>query len=308
MEIGVQVIGDYGHMLRIAHITEASPATALAFADHYLYGSEPSAYGSPAYDSLIQAAALGRDTERVELVMLVSPITFRHPAVYAKTALTIDDLCGGRFTLGLGTGWHDDEHTYHGIDYPDMATRFGWLEDAFGYVKAYFDSPEDGFEGNHYRFEGFDSHPRARQTGRRLLVGGSGAVKTPTLAGTFCDEFNLYHHSPDGIAARVAVMREAAEKAGRDPDAILISTCMPMIGGDTEDELKEAARAVAGARGVDPDTALERWREARGIQVGSWEAHRDFIGGLEDAGIQRTYLQLAAGSDWHLERALAELV
>ncbi len=307
MEIGVQVIGEYEHMRRIAAITEASSATALAFADHYLYGAGPSDYHAPAYDSLIQAAALGRDTSRVELVMLVSPITFRHPAVYAKTALTIDDLSGGRFTLGLGTGWHEDEHVYHGIDYPDMTTRFGWLEEAFGFVKSYFDEPEAGFEGEHYRFTGFDAHPRARQTGRRLLIGGSGANRTPAMAGTYCDEFNLYHHSPEGIAARLGVMRRAAEEAGRDPDAILVSTCMPVVGGDTEDELKEAARALAKARAVDPEVALERWKAAAGIRVGSWEEHRDFLGCLAESGIERTYLQLAAGADWHLERALREL-
>ncbi len=307
MEIGVQATGDYEHLLRVAAITEASSATALAFADHYLFGSEPAHYTSPVHDSLVQAAALGRDTSRVELVMLVSPITFRHPAVYAKAALSIDDLSDGRFVLGLGTGWHEDEHTYHGIEYPDATTRFEWLDEALAYVRTYFDTPQEGFTGRHYRFTGFDSHPRARRHGRRLLTGGSGGVKTPTLAGTYCDEFNVYHHTASGVAARLAVMREAAVRAGRDPDDILISTCLPVLGGDTEDEVVEAVRSVAASRALDPDLTLERWRAAPGIHVGTWEQHRDFIGGLAELGIERTYLQLAAGADWHLERALAEL-
>lgn len=307
MEIGVQVIGDYDHLVKIAQITEHSAAVALALADHYLYGSEPDHYTTPAYDSLFQTAALARDTQDLELVMLVSPITFRHPAVYAKGAITIDELSGGRFTLGLGTGWHDDEHLYHGIDYPDRATRFARLAEAFAYVHRYFDAPESGFEGEFYRFTGFDSHPRARREGRRLLIGGSGARKTPTLAGKHADEFNLYHHQPEGIAARIEVMRRAAEDAGRDPDGILISTCLPMIGGDSEADVRAVAAGLAERSGSDPEELLTRYRDNPGIQIGPWQQHRDWLERMEEAGIERTYLQLAAGVGWHLERALTEL-
>ncbi len=307
MDIGVQVTGSYDHLTRIARITEDSSAVALALADHYLYGSGPDEYHAPAYDSVVQAAALARDTERVELVMLVSPITFRHPAVYAKTAITIDELSNGRFVLGLGTGWHDDEHHYHGIEYPDRSGRFDRLAEAFAYVHRYFDRPEDGFDGTYYRFTGFDSHPRARRTGRRLLIGGSGAVKTPTLAGMHADEFNLYHHEADGIGQRLDTMRRAAEQAGRDPDRILISTCLPVLGGDSDAELLEAATAMAGRRGVDPTALLERFKSAPGIHVGPWRQHREWLERIEEAGIERTYLQLAAGDDRHLVRALDEL-
>jgi alkanesulfonate monooxygenase SsuD/methylene tetrahydromethanopterin reductase-like flavin-dependent oxidoreductase (luciferase family) len=138
------------------------------------------------------------------------------------------------------------------------------------------------------------------------LIGGSGAFKTPTLAGRHADEFNLYHHDPDGIAERIAVMRRAAEEAGRDPDGILISTCLPMIGGDSETELLEVAAGLAARSGADPEDLLTRYRE-RGIQVGSWRQHRDWLERMREAGIERTYLQLAASVDWHLEKALKEL-
>ncbi|UCG40930.1 MAG: LLM class flavin-dependent oxidoreductase, partial [Acidimicrobiia bacterium] len=75
MELGVQVVGDYDHLLTIARISEAGGVAALALADHYLYGQSHDDYGAPAYDSLVQAAALARDTESMELVMLVSPVT-----------------------------------------------------------------------------------------------------------------------------------------------------------------------------------------------------------------------------------------
>lgn len=310
MELGVQVVGDYDHLLTIARISEAGGVAAMALADHYLYGQSHAEYAAPAYDSLVQAAALSRDTESMELVMLVSPVTFRHPAVYAKTALTIDDASGGRFTLGLGTGWHDDEHGYHGIDYPPMGERFEMLEEYLAWVRAYFDDPEGGYEGARYRFTGYDAQPRARRTGRRLMVGGSGAVRTPTLAGRYCEEFNLYAHDAEAIEARLGVMRSAAEGAGRDPLQILISTCVPLIGGDSEDELLEHTASMVGRGrrpGADPAELLERWREHPGIRVGSWEEHRHFIGALGDRGMERVYLQLAGNSPSHLREALAEL-
>lgn len=310
MELGVQVVGDYDHLLDIARVSEEAGVAALALADHYLYGQSHDDYNAPAYDSLIQAAALARDTETLELVMLVSPVTFRHPAVYAKTALTIDDASGGRFTLGLGTGWHDDEHSYHGIDYPAMGERFQMLEEQLAWVKAYFDDPEGGYEGERYRFTGYDAQPRARATGRRLMVGGSGAVKTPTLAGKYCEEFNLYVHDAEGIEARLGVMRAAAEAAGRDPSDILISTCVPLLGGDSEDELLEYVTSMMGRGrrpGANPSELLERWREHPGVRVGPWEEHREFLGQLAENGMERVYLQLAGNSANHLSRALAEL-
>jgi len=129
-----------------------------------------------------------------------------------------------------------------------MRERFEMLEEQLAWVKAYFDHPEEGYEGSRYRFTGYDAHPRARTEGRRLMVGGSGAVKTPTLAGRYCEEFNLYLHDAEGIEARLGVMRAAAEEAGRDPAGILISTCVPLIGGDSEDELLEHATAIASRR------------------------------------------------------------
>lgn len=306
MKLGVQVTGDYDHLLEIARITENSPAVAVALADHYLYGGRPEDYEQPAYDSLVQAAALARDTDRVEIVMLVSPITFRHPAVYAKSALSIDQLAGGRFILGLGTGWHDDEHHYHGLPYPDRKTRFELLAEAMEYVHTYFDDPERGFEGTHYEFAGFNSQPRARRHGRRLLIGGSGPAKTPGLAGKHADEFNLYHHDPQEIDRRLEVMRRAAVEAGRDPDSIRISTCLPMIGGDSEDELLEVVAAMTQDTSRDPEETLSTYRE-RGVKAASWDEHREWLANIHAAGIELIYLQLAARVPWHLERALAEL-
>ena len=238
LELGVQVVGSYDHVKRVAEIVEEAGIAALALADHYMYGRTPDEWTAPAYDSLVQTAALARDTSDVELVMLVSPITFRHPAVYAKTLTTIDEISGGRFVFGLGTGWHDGEHETFGFDYPPLGDRFDLLADALGYLRAYVDDPEVGYAGEHWTLAPFDINPRTRSD-LRILVGGGGAQKTPSLVGRYADEYNLYHHTPEGVAERLDVMRRAAVDAGRDPDGILLTTCYPTIGGADEAEIDE---------------------------------------------------------------------
>ena len=298
LELAVQVTGSYDHVLAIAQIAEAHGFVAVALADHYLNGSDEVDYAQPVYDSLVQAAALGRDTARMEIVMLVSPITFRHPAVYAKSMTTIDELSGGRFSLGLGTGWHEDEHEYFGIRYPTRGDRFDMLEEALGYLDAYIHEPTRGFKGQHYQLMGFDLQPRAR-TDMRLVVGGTGPVRTPALAGRYAGEFNVAVHDPDVVADRLATMRRAADAAGRDPDAIRFSTAYRMIGGDSASEIDEFLAEWGSPRG----RSVPEMREYIGdrIPMLTWDEHLERLEDLGKLGFHRAYVKVVVKS----ERAFA---
>jgi alkanesulfonate monooxygenase SsuD/methylene tetrahydromethanopterin reductase-like flavin-dependent oxidoreductase (luciferase family) len=291
MDLGLQVVGDYDHVLNIARMAHLGGAVAVSLADHYLYGANRERYTDPTYDSFVQAAALGRDTTDIEIVMLVSPITFRHPAFYAKAAITIDELSGGRFVLGVGTGWHDDEHALFGIPYPDRNERFGMLEDALGYLRQFFDDPRRGFESDRYRFEGLDYRPRARSD-LRILVGGSGGKRTPRLAGTFGSEFSIAETPPEGVAPRVSRAREAAAANGRDPDALLISMTAAVISGATQAEITDNLGRFGKAAGQSGPAMREQW-EKRGITFRTWEEHVERLGRFADAGVERVYIQLA---------------
>ena len=304
MELGVQVIGDYDHVRSVAHMCEQAGIAAVALADHYLYGDSPQEWAAPAYDSLVQTAALARDTSTVELVMLVSPITFRHPAVYAKTITTVDEISGGRFVFGLGTGWHDGEHEVFGFEYPPMGTRFEWLEDALAYLRTFLDDPSEGYDGVHWSLAAQEINPAARSD-LRLMVGGGGPFKTPTLVGRFANEYNLYHHEPVGVEERLAVMKQAAIDAARNPGDILITTCYPMIGGVDEREIDEFFRDLADRRGV--DAAELREKLGKRVTIAPWEIHRDKLGELEALGFERVYLQGVASVPWAVESALAAL-
>ena len=304
MDLALQVVGNYDHVLNIARVAHSGGAVAVSLADHYLYGANRERYTDPTYDSFVQAAALGRDTTDIEIVMLVSPITFRHPAFYAKGAITIDELSGGRFVLGIGTGWHDDEHELFGIPYPDRGERFSMLEDALGYLRRFFDDPQQGFESDRYRFEGLAYRPRARSD-LRILVGGTGEKRTPRLAGTFGGEYSIAETPPEGVAPRVGRAREAAAANGRDPDALLISMTAVVVSGATQSEITDTLGRFGKAAGQSGPELREQW-ETRGLTFRTWEEHLDRFGRFAAAGIERVYIQLATRVADHAAECLRQ--
>lgn len=305
MDYALQVVGDYDHVLDVAQICERRNAVAVSLADHYLYGNREERYVEPVYDSLMQAAALGRDTKDIEIVMLVSPITFRHPAVYAKSTVTIDELSGGRFVLGLGTGWHDDEHAYFGIPYPDRNERFNMLEDALGYLFQFFTDSAKGFESDRYSFTGLGYRPAARKD-TRILVGGGGPKRTPTLAGRYGGEYSIAGSEPEGIAEKLAVMHEAAVAAGRDPEQVLITISSVVVSGHTDAEITDNLARMDGA-GRPGSEVRESW-EKRGLTFRTWEEHKDRLGRFAEAGVDRVYLQLVTRVADMADEALATLM
>ena len=110
--------------------------------------------------------------------MLVTPLTFRHPAVIAKTATTLDEMSGGRFALGVGTGWMQSEHDAFGLDLPPLAERFDRLGETLAYLRAAFTSNE-GFAGRYYHLDPIDVLPRP--TNLPIVVGGGGPEEDADL-------------------------------------------------------------------------------------------------------------------------------
>jgi alkanesulfonate monooxygenase SsuD/methylene tetrahydromethanopterin reductase-like flavin-dependent oxidoreductase (luciferase family) len=295
--VAIQVRGTYQEILIAAQWAESFGLAALAVADHYL--SSATELEEPAWDSLIHLAGLARETKSLELVDLVSPITFRHPAVYAKTAVTLSDMSDGRFWLGLGTGWMEEEHRLFGFDFPNTAERFLMLEEALGYLDAL--THGIGFEGNHYRLESFASAPPFQVP---IVVGGSGLTKTPALAGHFAREFNLFPGKAGDIADRIELCLQTATLRGRSPSDIRLSfTCIPVAGLDQAGYRKTLEKqAISLDR--EPDQ-LEGRLAHRGIPHGPRDQVMDQMGKLADLGISRLYLQCATTDPAELEELVA---
>ena len=288
MEFAIQTSGTYEDVLAAARFSEERGLPAIALPDHYLMSlDDEGAKTTPAPDALTQLAGLARDTHDLQLVVLVSPITFRHPAVLVKMAITIDHMSGGRFTLGIGTGWMDREHQVFGFPYPPMAERFEMLEEALAYAHAMLSDDPIGFDGEHYTLEAFPIAPKPNGH-VRLLVGGIGATRTPRLAGTYADEFNVYP-GPD-LEIRIDRARAATVAAGRDPDALTLSSAGQVVGAATGAELDRRLDARAEHDNMTREELAEAFAK-RDTPIGTYEQLREKFAFLEGLGISRFYLQ-----------------
>ncbi len=277
-----QIGGTYDQLLAAALWAESNGLVSFARSDHYYSNRSPR---PEATDAFATTAGLARDTSSVRLCILVSPITFRHPAVIAKTAATIDQMAGGRLDLGIGTGWMELEHEAFGIDFPAMTERYTRLEESLDYIAAAFAGRS--FEGSHYRLEA-DALPRPADT--RLVIGGSGAVRTPTLAGRKADEYNHFVAAPEVIGPKVTVMREAAEAIGRDPADVEVTVMGPIMTGADESDYRSRLAEAATERDETPTQLEERWR-GQGIPTGPPELVAEQLAELAAVGVDRYYLQ-----------------
>jgi alkanesulfonate monooxygenase SsuD/methylene tetrahydromethanopterin reductase-like flavin-dependent oxidoreductase (luciferase family) len=277
-----QIGGSYEQLLAAVRWAEAAGMRSFARSDHYGNADGRSA---PTTDAFVSLGGLARETDRIRLGILVSPITFRHPAVIAKSAATIDEMSDGRLDLGIGTGWQEHEHSAFGLGFPPTGERFDLLEEALGYVSAAFDG--GSFHGERFNFTG-DAEPRPR--GVRLMVGGGGPRRTPTLAGRYADEFNHGLAPADEIAPKIATMRAAAEEAGRNPEAITVSVMGPVITGADPSAYRTVLEATASAVGRPPERIEERWKAA-GLPVGPPDEVRETIASLERVGVEKLYVQ-----------------
>ncbi len=286
----------YDELLRAARFAESIGLDVFARSDHYGFMGLDAPHAT---DALATLAGLARDTERIELCVLVSPITFRHPAVMAKNAATIDEMSGGRLRLGLGTGWMEHEHTAYGLPFPPWQERFLRLEETLIYLRAVFGKEKTGFSGTYYSAQG---PARPAPTGRLpIVVGGSGAVRTPRLAGRLADEYNITFVPAGGIPARVEKARQAAEEAGRDPESLLISLMGPAITGPDEAAFRRNVEATAASDpfGRSGDVIVEQLAN-HGLPVGAGPQARDILERLAAAGVQLFYLQHMGQLDFRL--------
>lgn len=280
-----QMGGTYDQFLALARWAENRGLHSFARSDHYYSSADPAHDATDAFATL---AGLARDTERIRLCVLVSPVTFRHPAVIVKNALTIDQMSGGRFDLGIGTGWMNEEHDAYGFEMWAMAERFGRFDEALQYVKAAFGPQPARFDGTHYRL---NAHVRPGPTGPLpIIVGGTGKKRTPMLAGRFADEYNQSPAPVEVLAENIRTMRAAAEATGRDPAQIVTSIMGSVLVGPDEGAYRDHLAAAALERNTEPKDLEDRFEQA-GIPVGAADKAQDLIARWEEAGVDRFYVR-----------------
>lgn len=192
--------------------------------DHFMppetgYGNEPDPGHDPELDPVHEGwtvlAALAGLIPRVRLGMLVSGNTYRHPAVLAKMAATIDHISGGRHILGLGTGWQENEHTRYGISYPSHAELSGRLEESAAVITSLFSNTRSTLPGTFYQLSEAPLEPKPLQSPMPLLIGGGGERRTIRTAARYATHWNAWG-SPATMAHKIGVLARHCDEAGRD--------------------------------------------------------------------------------------------
>ena len=291
----------YGDQVAIARRAEANGFETLFRSDHYQ--SFPGPVGRPTTDAWAVLAGLARDTERIGLGALVSPVTFRHPGNFAKVVTTVDEMSGGRIEVGVGAGWNDLEHRQLGLPFPPIAERADLLEDTLAILHGLWGEPDGwSYTGHQVTIEDATFHPKPVDVpGRprtsiggarpRILVGGGGTPRSFRIAARYADEFNHNTKSPDHTREAYAEIDAACRAIGRDPGTLTRSAMVGVLVGRSEAEMSARGAAVAEAFGSDPDDV--EWLEERTTRwiTGTPAAARRGLERYEAVGVERIVLQ-----------------
>ena len=226
---------------------------------------------------------------------MVSPLTFYHPAILAKTAAAIDALSGGRFDLGIGAGWNEHEHSMYGVPFPPLKERMDRLECGARVIRA-LEAPEPvTLDQPYYPLKKAESHPRPPKGRLRLVVGGRGEKRTLRIVAEVADEWNVTRLDVEGYRAKRQVLAEHCRAVKRDPETIARSLMIPLaIGRDSA----EVDRRVAKARAVFPalPDGQAAWRAA-GFLAGPPAQVIEDLRRWDGAGMQRVLLQMLDQED-----------
>ncbi|MGO9558302.1 MAG: TIGR03560 family F420-dependent LLM class oxidoreductase [Acidimicrobiales bacterium] len=222
MRIGIWIASErpFDELLASALEAERVGFDSVYIADHFMPQDNP---GQPRLEAWTTLGALAARTERVRLGVLVTGNTYRHPAVLANMAATVDRISNGRVVLGLGAGWQRNEHLAYGIDLPEVPELLGRLDEACQVVRTLLDNERSDFDGRWYHLADAPCEPKPVQDHLPLLVGVSGEKIAMGIAARHADIWN-YWGTPDGIAHKIEVLDRHCEAVGRDPATLERST------------------------------------------------------------------------------------
>ncbi|BBY06791.1 LLM class F420-dependent oxidoreductase [Mycobacterium noviomagense] len=292
----------YTDQLAVAQAAEGLGYSAFFRSDHYVAMSGDGMPGPT--DSWVTLGAIARETSSIRLGTLVTSATFRHPGPLAVSVAQVDAMSDGRVELGMGTGWFEREHQAYGIPFPPPGERFARLTEQLEIITGLWTTPVGetfDYAGTHYALCDCPALPKPVQRPHPpIVIGGLGAKRTPALAATFADEFNVPFATLDAVQTQYQRVADAVDSVGRSTDSITYSAAFVLCAGRDDAELTRRA----GAIGRD----LEEMRSNSPV-VGSPQQIVDRLGPFASAGVQRVYLQLLDLADLdHLELFAAQVM
>ena len=233
----------WAELLQGCQHAEATGWDGIWVPDHFMpppggYGPEKD-YGSPEMGTILEAwtmlAALAVAVPRLRLGAMVSGNTYRHPAVLANMAATVDHISGGRLVVGIGAGWQENEHRRYGLELGSVTERSDRFEEACEVLTMLFSQERTTFRGDYYELDEAPMEPKPLQSPLPLLVGGGGEKRTLRTVARFATEWNCWGR-PEEIRHKISVLERHCVEVGRDPAEIQKSAVGVLIFTETEEK------------------------------------------------------------------------
>ncbi|HEY0641136.1 MAG TPA: LLM class F420-dependent oxidoreductase [Pseudonocardiaceae bacterium] len=201
-------------------VAEEAGVAHLSLMDHYFQMEAMFPAEEPMLEGYTGLAFLAAHTSTARLGLLVTGVTYRHPALLAKIVASLDVLSGGRAELGIGAAWYEREHAGLGVPFPPVAERFERLEETLRICRQMWADDRGPFDGKHYHLAETMCVPAPISDPLPILIGGTGERKTLRLVAQYAQACNIFGQSVEFVGEKLDVLRRHCEDLGRDYDAI----------------------------------------------------------------------------------------
>jgi F420-dependent oxidoreductase-like protein len=266
----------FERIVEFALAAEAAGFDLLTVMDHFYQIRGVGPEDAPMLEAYTTLAGIAARTSRIRLGTMVTGVTYRNPALLAKTVTTLDIVSGGRAVLGLGAAWNESEHRGYGFEFPPIGERMDRLDEALTICRLMFTEERPTFEGRHYRIDGALNSPRPLQPGGpRVLIGGGGEKRTLRLVARHADLSHWFSLAEEDLKRKHALLDGYLAEEGRDPASVTRTMAAPVLLVEREADAAAALERVpperrAALRPLTPDHAAERLSELMGIGFGGF--------------------------------------
>lgn len=262
----------------------------LWLTDHFVTGFG-TAFGSDGdyFEGWTTLASVAEATNRLRIGVLVSGNTYRHPAVLAKMATTVDHISGGRLEFGLGGAWHAYEHEVFAIPFLTTKERLDRLDEAAELIKKLWTEDHPTFEGKYYQLKAPPYHPpNVQEPHPPILIGGAGEKRTLRTVARFADVANISFNEahPDTVRHKFEVLDQHCRDIGRAPSEIRRTVQVACMMGADDAVVERTVQGLSGMLGLSQQHARET------ILAGTPEEVRAQIDKLAGAGVTEVYITL----------------
>jgi F420-dependent oxidoreductase-like protein len=246
----------YADYLRLWCEVEAMGYDWASVFDHFVpIQSDPL---GPCFEGPTLLAAMAAHTSHLRCGMIVASVTYRHPAIVAKIAATLDHISGGRLEWGMGAGWWELEHQQYHVPLQTPARRIRMLGEAAHILKQLWTEPRSTFRGHYYELSDALSEPKPLQNPLPLWIGGEGEQLTLRVVAESADGWNAFMMPVEDYRRKLSVLAAHCESVRRDSADIRKALVFGLVTGETEAEASRRAEGIAQAFGVSVDVVRSR--------------------------------------------------